>query len=277
MALNQTQQDALSLMEQTLNSWGLGALIPDLRKLIVKGDTNPDTLTLALSQTDAYKARFDPVNAPRRAAGLAELRPADIVALEEQYRNVMQAYNLPQATWGDRQLADKLLAGGVSASELQQRVQAAHDQYETAPDYVKRLWTQYFGTKGDAISMILDPTISTQTVLDRAQQVSIGGAAAANGVNVNQQRAQQFQQAGVTLDQARQAYQLIARNLPTDQTIAQRFGSQFSQGEEENDLLLGNAAADQKRQQLYNSEEALFRTNSAFDSSSLGISQSQAH
>lgn len=271
-SLGQNQQDALALMTATLQAWGLGMLVKDLKALIIKGDTSPDTLTLALSQTDAYKKRFDPVNAPRRAAGIAELRPADIVAMEEQYHNIAQAYGVSSTAFG-RDAVDKLLAGDVSAAELQTRMQAYHDQYELAPDYVKRLWGQYFGTKGDALAVISDPSLATSVIQDRAQQVGIGGAAGANGFNIGQSRAQQFQEAGITIDQARQAYQSIARVMPTDQSIAQRFGTTFNQKQEENDLLLNDAAAAQKRQTLYSEEESLFRPTTTADSDALSVSQ----
>ena len=269
--LSQGQQDALALMTATLRAWGLGMLVNDLKQLIIKGDTSPDTLTLALSQTEAYKKRFEPVNAPRRAAGLPELRPADIVAMEEQYHQIAQAYGAGAAF--DRKTVDKLLAGDVSASELQTRMQAYHDQYEMAPDYVKQLWTQYFGSKGDALALIANPDVATATIQDRAQQVGIGGAAAANGFGIGQHRAQQFQEAGVSLDQARQAYQAIARALPTDQQIAQRFGTTFDQRQEENDLLLNQADATQKRQTLYNEEASLFKAGTTEDSDALSVSQ----
>lgn len=272
-SFNPTQQSALDLLTATLNSWGLGALIGDLKNLIVAGDSNPDTLSLALSQTQAYKDRFAG-NAARVARGLPELTPAQYIATEEQYANILQSYGLPKGFYDQHSDFTNFIGGDISPAELQARAQVAHDQYLNAPDDVKNLWSQYFGTKGDAIAAILDPNTATQIIQDRGQQVGIGGAAIQQGFNVSQSRAQQFQQAGVTLAGAQKAYAQIAQMAPTDQQIAQRFGTTFDQANEENSLLLNAAPDAQKRQVLYDSEQALFKGGSGADQNSLGVSQS---
>lgn len=259
-------------MNQTLASWGLQSLAADVRKFIIQGDTDQSTLALALSQTDAYKQRFAG-NAARVKNGLPELTPAQYIALEEQYKNVLQSYGLPAGFYDSQKDFTDFIGKDLSPSELQTRAQIAHDQYTAAPAYMKELWGQYFGSKGDAIAAIIDPDTATAVIQDRAKQVQIGGAAAAQGMSVSQQRAQQFAQAGVTLDQARQAYQQIAAIHNTDQSIARRFGQTFTQADEENDLLLGNGDAALKRQSLYANEKALFHGSGGLDQSALGVAQ----
>lgn len=267
--LTSGQQSVYDLLNSTLASWGLSSLSGDLRKLILEGDTAPDTLSLALSQTKAYKLRFAG-NELRKAQGLPELTPAEYIAAEEQYSNVMRAYGLPKGFYDKHEDFTKLIGGDVSPAELQTRAQIAHDEYLSAPAETKALWSQYFG-KGDIIAGLLDPNVATQVLQDRATQVAIGGEAAQNGFHVGQGRAQQFQQAGVSLAQARQAYQRIGQTFGTDQTIASRFGQQFGQTQEENELLLGNGAAANQRQALYGNEQALFKGHGALDQQSLGV------
>ena len=271
-ALTPDQSNAFALMSDTLTQWGLASLIPDLRNLIVQGDTNSDTLSLALSQTQAYKERFAG-NEIRQQKGLPALTPAQYIATEEQYRNAMQAYGLPSGYFDKPQDFTNLIGNDVSPSEVAERAQVAHDQYLAAPDDWKSLWKSYGFTDGDAIASILDPNVGTQIIKDRAGQVAIGGAAADQGFAVSQQRAQQFQQQGVTLAGAQKAYAQIAQSLPTDSAIAQRFGTQFGQTQEENDLLLNSSTAAQTRNTLYHSEEALFKGTASADSNALGVSQ----
>lgn len=271
--LTGAQQSVYDLMNATLASWGLGSLSNVLRQLIIKGDTNPDTLSLELSQTKEYKQRFA-ANEQRVKNGLSELKPAEYLALEEGYRQVLQSYGLPKGFYDKNDDFTKFIGNDLSVAELQARVQVAHDQYIAAPDYMKNLWTSYFGTSGEAIAAILDPNTATQLIVDRGQQVALGGAAAQYGFNINQQRAQQFQQEGVSLDQARQAYQKIQSSFATDQSIAKRFGTTFDQAQEENSLVLGQADALQKRQSLYNEEEALFQGGIGSDQNAIGVSQS---
>lgn len=270
--LTHDQQSIYDLMAQTLASWGLSTLANDLKNLIIKGDTSPDTLSLALSQTAAYKQRFAG-NALRVKNGLPELTPAQYIAVEEQYQNVLRSYGIPSGYYDSHADFTQMIGNDLSPDEVKTRAQIAHDQYMAAPDYVKSLWSSYFGTKGDAIAAILDPTKATQVIQDESTQVGIGGAAASQGLSVGQPRAQQLQQAGVTLQGAQKAYQQIAASLPTDQQIARRFGTTFDQTQEENDLLLGDADATAKRQSLYDSEQALFKGTAGMDANSLGIEQ----
>jgi len=270
--LNAGQQSAYDLMASTLKSWGLDTLLGDLKQFILAGDTSPDTLSLKLSQTDAYKQRFIG-NEQRKANGLPELNPAQYIALEEQYSNVLRSYGLPPGFYDSTKDFTDFIGKDLSPDELRTRAQIAHDQYEAAPQYMKDLWGQYFGGKGDAIAAIIDPDTATAVIQDRAKQVALGAAGAQYGFGVNAARAKQFVDAGVTLQGAQQAYQQIAAIQGQDQTIAKRFGQQFTQQDEENDLLLGQGDAMQKRKSLYGSEEALFKGSGGLDANALGVSQ----
>jgi len=271
--LNKTESDIYALMSATLNAWGLSSLVASLKGFIIQGDTNADTLSLALSQTDAYKTRFAG-NAIRVKNGMSELTPAQYLATEEQYRNTLQAWGLPRGFYDKPTDFTQFIGHDISAAELDARAKVAHDQYIAQPDDVKALWSQYYGTKGDAIAAILDPTVATQLIADRGTQVGIGAEAVHHGINVGQPRAQQFQQAGVTIAQARTAYGQIAQSAPTDRAIAARFGTTFDQQQEENDLLLGDASAHQARTTLYGEEDALFKGHGGADAQSLGAVQS---
>jgi hypothetical protein len=270
--LNSTQQNVFDLIAQQLASWGLASLNGDLKNLIVSGDTAPDTLTLALSNTAAYKARFAG-NEIRIKNGLQALSPAQYVATETQYAGILRSYGLPAGFYDSHSDFTDFIGKDISAAELDARAKIAHDQYEAAPDTTKALWAQYYGTKGDAIAGILDPTVATQVIQDRSTQVAIGGAAAQQGLAVNQSRAQQLQQAGVTGQQAQVGYQQIAKAQQFDNSIAQRFGTTFGLNQEENSVLLGNATDDRQRQTLYNEETALFKAHGGATKDSLSVGQ----
>ena len=272
-SLSQTQNNALVLMTSMLHSWGLDSLAADLKSLIVAGDTSTDTLSLALSQTAAYKQRFA-ANDIRVKSGLPALTPAQYIATEEQYKQILQSYGLPKGFYDSNQDFEHFIATDVSPSEVDARAKIAHDQYVAAPAATKALWQQYGFSKGDAIAAILDPTVATSVIQDRANQIAIGGAATAQGMSVTQQRAQQLAQAGVTEAQAKAGYGQISAALPIDQQIAQRFQTSFGQQDEENSLLLNQGAAVNKRTTLYDEEQALFKQRGNADAKTLGVSQS---
>lgn len=256
--LSQQQQNAFDLMASTLASWGLSALSGELKKLIVGGDTATDTLALALSQTDAYKQRFAG-NELRKKQGLAELNPAQYIAMEEQYRQVLSQYGMPKGFYDQHSDFTNWIGGDVSAAEIQSRAQIASQQYQNAPQEFRDYWKNFGLTSGDAIASILDPSHGSLADLQqKASAVAVGGSALQQGINVTAARATQLAQNGVTLDGARQAYSRIAASAGTDQSIAQRFGTTFDQTQEENDLLLNDGAATAKRAALYSSEASLF-------------------
>jgi hypothetical protein len=263
-------QGALDQLKALLNSWGLGTLYQAASGYLIQGLTS-DEVTLKLQDTPEYKTRFAG-NEIRKANNLPVLSPAQYIATEEQYQQVMRNYGLPPGFYDKPSDFNEFIGNDVSPAEIDARAKIAHDQFIAAPDYVKNLWSQYFGTQGDAIASILDPHVATQVIQDRSTQIGIGGAAAAQGLGVSQPRAQQLQQAGVTLAGAQKAYQQIAQSLPIDQQIAKRFGTTFDQSNEENDLLLGLGQDSMKRQTLYDEEQSLFKQRSSADNTSLGVS-----
>lgn len=262
---------AADLLRQTLTEWGLQSLIPNIQ-LYLKQGYDSTTINLALQDTKEWKTRFAG-NEIRKQKGLSVLTPAQYIAVEEQYRNILQSYGFPAGFYDKHDDFNNFIGNDISPNELQSRAQIAHDTYFSAPAEWRQMWTSYGFSHGDAIAAILDPNTATQLLNDRAQQVEIGGTAKQYGFDVSQQRAQQFQQHGTTLAQAQKAYQQIATSYGTDQNIASRFGTTFNQQQEENDLLLGNGADALKRQTLYNEERGLFEGSTGANNQSLSVSQ----
>lgn len=251
-----TKQSAYDLMKQVLASWGLSDLYDNAIGYMKQGFT-ADQVQIELQQTKEYKQRFSG-NEARLKAGLSTLNPAQYIALEDQYRQVAKQFGLSSSYYGHDALA-KLIAGDVSPAEYQSRAQIALQTFKQAPKEYQDYWAKYGFSSGDAVSAIMDPSNNSLSDLQlKAQAVQIGGTAAQQGVDVAGGRALQFAENGVTLDQARQAYQHIAQLGATDQQIAQRFGLTFNQTDEENALLLGNHDAVQKQNLLYTQEAAQF-------------------
>lgn len=270
--LTSAQQSIYTYMTTTLKAWGLGVLIPDMKKYLTQG-MGSNEIQLNLENTDAWKARFAG-NEIRQEKGLPVLTPAQYLATEQAYRQTLAQYGLPAGFYDQHSDFTNLIGNDVSASELSARAQIAHDQYMNAPQAYKDMWAQYGYSKGDAIAAILDPKTATTVLQDRSIQVGIGAEAKMQGLNVSRDRAIQLQQAGTTIQQAKAAYSKIAQIYNTDQNIAGRFGTTFTQNDEENDLLLGNGQAASKRAALYAEEQGLFNGHAAADSNTVGVSQS---
>lgn len=266
-------QSALDFLKQTLQSWGLETLYGKAVQFLQNGTAQtPAELQLEFENTQEWKTRFAG-NEIRKANGLAELSPAQYLSLEASYRQVMQAYGLPKGFYDQHHDLADFIGKDVSPAELQARAQIAHDQYMNAPGYIKDLWGQYFGTKGDAIAAILDPKIATQTIQDRAAAVQVGGAGAKYGIGVGYGRANQLAKAGVTAANADKGFQQISQSQDVMSQIAQRFGTTFDLNQAEDAALLGKAGALNKVQTLQDEEQGLFKQHSGADQSTLSANQ----
>jgi len=250
-------QSAYDLIKQTLADWGLSSLYDTAISYIQQG-FSADEVTLKLEQTDQYKTRFAG-NELRKANGLGTLSPAQYIALEDQYRQVLTQYGLPAGFYDQHSDFNNWIGGDVSAAELQSRAQIAKQQFIDAPQQVKDYWSNFGLSEGQAIASILDPSHESLADLQRqAAAVEIGGTGGVYGVNVSKGQALQAADQNVSLDQARQAYQRIQAFGGLDNQIAKRFGGGFSQGDEVNSLLLGDSEASRRRDLAYSEEGAQF-------------------
>lgn len=271
-------QTASDLLSQTLREWGLVSLLPHLKDYLTKG-YDSTTVNLYLQDTPEWKARFAG-NEQRKAAGLPVLSPAQYIATEEQYSNVLKSYGLPKGFYDSHSDFNNFIGQDISPAEISQRAKVAHDQYLNAPPEQRALWNRYYGP-GDAIAGILDPKVATQTIIDRGAQLDIGGAAASQGIAVSQQRAATLAQHQVTLSQAQNAYRQIAQYAPQDKAIGDRFhispdstGAAYgSTTNEENQLLLGNGKAAAQATVADNSEKGLFSATPGASPAAIGVSQ----
>src|SRR5690606_13079448 len=97
--INNEQRDAYEFLKRTFEGWGLGTLAPKILEFIQQG-YDADTIMLMLQDTSEYKQRFAG-NVQRQAAGLPVLNPAEYLALERQYRQIMSSAGLPSGFYDD--------------------------------------------------------------------------------------------------------------------------------------------------------------------------------
>lgn len=258
--VNPSAQSYSGIIEQYLTQWGLQSLIPDVTALGKDASNDSNTIYLKLQQTPAWKQRFAG-NEQRIKNGLGALDPASYIALEGQYKETMRQYGLPAGFYDDKASTDAWIGGDVSPSEVGQRAQEAANLIYQSPKSALDEWNKWYGGAGagGAIATILDPEKAAPLVSNMVTAAQIGGVAKDQNItDVNQARAMQFAQAGVTIDSARKAFGDIASRLGTDQSISNRFGQNFGQQQEENANLLNQGQAQQQQEQLYSMEKGQF-------------------
>jgi hypothetical protein len=269
---------AYDLLFTEFNRYGLAALVEPLKGL-VQENVSPSEFAIRLQETKAYKDRFA-ANAQRLANGLSVLSPAEYVALEDQYQEVMRNYGLPSSyyakdTMGTQVGFQKLLEGDVSSDELKERIVLAQDRVVNASPLVKDALKQFYPdiTDGDILAYTLDPTKGLENIKRKVTAAEIGGAAMGQSLKTSASRAEELARFGVTAEAARQGYETIADIAPRGSQLAAIYGQDaYGQAEAEQEAfgLTGSAAAGQRRRKLSELERSAFSGQAGTTAGALG-------
>lgn len=263
------RKSAYDLLYQQFAKYGLQALVTPLESLIKEG-VPASEFAIRLRETDAYQRRFA-ANKARVNKGLATLSEAEYIGLEDQYQNIMRQYGMPESYYargdmGIQQGFEKLIAGDVSAVELENRVSNAYNRVINANPEVVQALKQYYPniTNGDILSYVLDPEKALTDINKKITAAEIGGAAMGAGLGIDVARAEQLGAFGVTKAQAQQGYQTIAEFLPTEMKLSEIYRRQglgpYNQAVAEAEVfgLSGAAEAAQQRKKYTQLEQAQF-------------------
>ena len=257
---------AFNILKMEFQQYGLGSLVDKISNLLTDGTPSAE-FALRLRDTQEYKDRFK-ANEIRISKGLAALSPAEYVALEDQYQNVMRNYDLPETyytkdTTGRQVGFEQLLANDVSAKELEERVLTAKDRVLNANPEVSKALKQFYPgiTNGDILAYALDPKNALNEIQRKVTAAEIGGAAIAQGLNAGMSRAEELAGYGITKAQAQQGYETVAGIAPRGGQLAAIYKeSPYTQQTAETEVfnLGGSAEAKKKREKLASLETAAF-------------------
>jgi hypothetical protein len=259
-------QSAFDLLFGEFERYGMGALVNDVKEFITQG-LSRDELLLKLRATPSYGRRFS-ANEKRINAGLRALSEAEYIGLEDQYQNIMRNYGLPASyyTKGDMGVQpgfEKFIAGDVSATELEDRIQTAQNRVINAAPEVSKALREFYPdiTSGDILAYALDPSQALTNIKRKVQAAEIGAGAMQAGLTTGLARAEELARFGVTAEQARQGYQTIGGLLPRASTLADIYKQgPYTQTTAEQEVFgtTGAVEAEKKRRQLAQLETAQF-------------------
>ena len=290
--LKQQQQadrvSAYNILKDEFTKYGLGSLVANIKGLL-ESNTPASEFSLKLQETPEYQKRFA-ANADRIKAGLSALTPAQYIALEDQYQNVMRNYGLPASYYskddiGTQQGFQKLLASDVSAAELEDRIATAQQRVlNTNPEVLKALRQFYPDlNNADILAYTLDPQNALANIKRKVTAAEIGGAALAQGLQAQGGTAESLAGQGITKAQAQQGYTEIAGLLPRASQLADIYGQQpYNQATAEAEVFgtQGAAEAAARRKKLTALEQAQFSGQSGVgalgrDKAAYGLTQGQ--
>lgn len=238
-SLSGENRNAFEALNQTFSNYGLQSLAPKIFDMVQKG-YSADTISILLQDTEEYKQRFAG-NEKRKAAGLPVLSPAEYLSTESSYRQLMRQAGLPAGFYDQPDDFNSFIAKDLSPSELKSRVDMASQATTLANvGYKKALQEMYGIDDAHVTAYFLDPDRAVPLLQKQAAAAAIGAEALKRGLQTNTGRMEQFATAGVTAQQAAQAYGQIAMQLPEYQTFAHQTNENVSQLEFERTLFEDN-------------------------------------
>jgi len=265
------RQSAYDLLYNEFERYGLASLVTPLRDLITSG-VSPSEFTLRLRETDAYKNRFA-ANQIRVKNGLRALSESEYIRNEDAYQEVMRRRGLPASYYeqtvdpvtgiAKQKGFETLLAGDVSASELEDRIVTAQDRVLNAnPEIAATLKQFYPGiSNGDILAYALDPANAINQIKRKITAAEIGAAAGTYGLGATASRAEQLAAAGVTEATAQQGFKTISQIGPRAGMLSQIYNQNpYTQETAEREFfgLAGAAEAERERKRLTSLETAAF-------------------
>jgi hypothetical protein len=271
------RQSAFDLLKLQFDEYGLGALVEPLRGLIQEG-ISPSEFAVRLRQTEPYKKRFA-ANAARVSSGLRALSEAEYIDLEDGYQKVMRNYGLPASYYAKGDLGrqegfEKLIAGDVSAPELEDRIMTAQNRViNAAPEVMTALKQFYPDIKnGEILAYTLDPTKGLADIKKKVLAAEIGGAAIVSKLDTSAARAEELARYGVTAETAKQGYGAIGGGLERGRQLSSIYQQpDYNQAVAEEEIfnLPGQTQAGEKRKKIIGLEKATFGGQTGVSSGAL--------
>lgn len=243
--------------------------------------------------SDAYKTRFAANEAIRKriAEGKGRpgdklLSPAEYIAAEDGYREIMQNAGLPTSFYDQPEDLGNLISNSISVAEFTARVNIAQNALQKADQAIVNSLKTYYGlSSGDLVAYLLDDKKAFDAINSRYQYSTeeaklmytsseVGGAALRAGYGdggISKGFAEEIARAGKA-DSAERAFQGAAR----DQADYSRLMSLYGETAGTEDLarealaLAGGADVGIKTKKLASRERAKFQQRGAIDRTSLG-------
>jgi len=270
--LTGADRDAYLAVNALFKTYGLQSLAGKIYDYVKNGYSS-DTISIMLQDTDEYKARFAG-NQARIKAGLPVLSPAEYLATEASYQQIMKSAGLPESFYDQPSDFATWIGNNVSPSEIQSRVDLATQATTLASPAFRQALNQMGIDDANLTAYYLDPTKALPLLQKQAATAQIGAEALKQGLAFDQSYAEQLATEGVSQSAAAQGYAQVAGELGTMQSLGGMYGQGWTQRESEQADLEGSAAATAKKAGLLSQERGAFGAGTG--TGRAGLSQSQS-
>jgi hypothetical protein len=197
--LSGDNRDAYLALQSLFKNYGLDSLAGKIFDYVKQG-YGADTISVLLQDTPEYKKRFA-ANEARAKAGLAVLNPADYLATEASYRQILSSAGLPTGFYDNPADFQKWIASDVSPTEIKDRVDLAVAATSQAnPAYKDALFQMYGINEGDLTAYFLDSKRAEPILKKQAAAGAIGAAAIRRGFAANTLDLEGYATLGITAE-----------------------------------------------------------------------------
>lgn len=263
------RRSAFAILEETFNSYGLGSLVPVVKKFMEQG-LSDDEAIIQLRQTPEYKQRFLG-NEGRRAKGLFAYSEKQYLEAEQTYRDLLSQSGLETLATADT--FAKLIGGAVSPAETQDRIQNVFTRIDNADAQLREQIGGYLTGYGisdpniqrtQLASALLMGGTSAQDLVRNIEKAQIKTAALTSGVAIGEENISNLQkqlETAKTYDvygTSKKAFGELAQTMPTAEKLSQIYGDQTPglAGELQQEAFFGLQS--QRRKKLQEKEKATF-------------------
>lgn len=236
------RQSAYEVMRSRFSQYGLQGLADEITNIFqgkgvtrkgAKIDVIPTTAEgfyLALVETQAYYDRFGIVNEQRIKEGFTALDEKTILGLEDQYQEVMKAYNAPPGFYDKPEDFRMFLRYNKSKAEVADTMQAFSDFVQSTDATARQQLKDYYGIDDAALTAYFADPEKGQPLLEAIAARNLNTAAAlAGGLNARiANLAAGLGAAELTYAQQKQKYGVVARDIEFAQKAADIYGIDYT-------------------------------------------------
>lgn len=220
--LTGAQRDAAAALISMFTQYGLQSLAGKIIEMVKQGFSS-DTMSLMLEKTPEYQKRFA-ANATRLKKGLAVLSPAEYIATERAYAQVLTQSGMPKGFYDSQSDYQKFLENDLAPTELQDRVKLWQQEALKDPAGLAAIRKITGLGVSDYAAYLMDPARATPLLTKTAQAVSFAAAASRHGFDISKQLATQYGNLDVTADQAEQGFATIQQVQAETDKLAKMYG-----------------------------------------------------
>jgi hypothetical protein len=226
--------------------------------------TTGEGFYLALINTKSYYDRFGKVNEDRLAKGFRALDERTIIGMEDEYQQVLQAYNQPAGFYDSPQDYQTFLKNNYSKADVASALQASADFVAAKDPAIRKELQDLFGIDDAALTAYFADPNKGQKILENIAGKNMNTAAAliAGLSREDATIGQQYGAGSFTYEQNRQRYSQASRSLETTGSLASIYGENFG-AKEAIAAEFGDAAAQAQATRIRQTGLAAFGGTSA--------------